>query len=229
MNAGSDVTGESSETSGHRAGSPASEASTAGTPPARARLSMSPVPTGATSAITGTRAATSANSRNGSDSPRRPATAHRWMIAFVDPPTAASTVIARSNPEGVSNDEGRTSSDTRSTIRRPASSASTSCRGEPDARTAEPGSVMPSVSAMIAIVDAVPIVLHAPSPRPRQVSGHPGHSRLAGEQGRAVTAAGQPAPDPVQLRRDLSPAGSAGQTSRGHRTGKPSPAAPGLD
>ncbi|HEV2257136.1 MAG TPA: hypothetical protein VGS06_28720, partial [Streptosporangiaceae bacterium] len=128
------------------------------------------MPTGATSSITGVRAATAANDNNGSDSPRRPATAHRWMIAFVDPPTAASTVIARSNAEGVSNDDGRASSETRPTIRRPASSASDDCKAEPDASTAEPGSVMPSVSAMIAIVDAVPIVLHAPSPRPRQVS-----------------------------------------------------------
>ena len=56
------------------------------------------------------------------------------------------------------------------TIRRPAASASSDCRGSPEASTAEPGSASPSVSAMIAMVEAVPIVLHAPSPWPRQLS-----------------------------------------------------------
>ena len=92
------------------------------------------------------------------------------MIAFVDPPTAASTVVAFANPAGVNTSEGRTPPKTRPTIRRPASSASDNCTGSPAARTAEPGSARPSVSAMIAIVEAVPIVLHAPTPWPRQVS-----------------------------------------------------------
>jgi len=52
-----------------------------------------------------------------------------------------------------------------------------------------------------------------------QPAGPPGHAGLRGEQGRAVAAAGQPAPDPVQLDRHLGR----------HRTGRPSPAAPGLD
>ena len=52
----------------------------------------------------------------------------------------------------------------------PAASASSDCRGSPEASTAEPGSASPSVSAMIAMVEAVPIVLHAPSPWPRQLS-----------------------------------------------------------
>ena len=92
------------------------------------------------------------------------------MIAFVDPPTAASTAIAFPNPAGVRNDEGRTAERAIDTIRCPAASPAASCRGSPEASTAVPGSVKPSVSAMIAIVEAVPIVLHAPSPRPRQVS-----------------------------------------------------------
>ena len=190
MNAGSDVTGSPT---GHRAGpvpqttsdSPSEPpaavgtersssepraASTVGTPPAAARSGISPVPIGATSTITGTRAETEPKSRSGRMRPRRPATAHRWMIAFVEPPTAASTVIALAKPAGAIKTEGRTDERTMDTIRCPAASASSDCRGSPEASTADPGSASPSVSAMIAIVDAVPIVLHAPRPWPRQFS-----------------------------------------------------------
>src|ERR1700730_12593079 len=92
------------------------------------------------------------------------------MIAFVDPPTAASTVTAFRKPAELRNKEGLTDERTIDTIRSPAASANSDCRGSPAASTAKPGSVSPRVSAMIAILEAVPIVLHAPSPRPRQVS-----------------------------------------------------------
>ena len=54
---------------------------------------------------------------------RRPASASRWMTAFVEPPIAASARIPFSNASRVRIFEGRRSCSTISTIRRPASSA----------------------------------------------------------------------------------------------------------
>ena len=122
------------------------------------------------SAITGTAALASANRCSGSRIARRPATAHRWMIAFVDPPMAARAAIALLKPAPVSTAEGRCPAAAMATIRRPAASALAVSRGSPVAATAVPGSIMPSVSAMIAMVDAVPIVLQGPRPCPRHVS-----------------------------------------------------------
>ena len=158
--------------------------------------------------MTGTRAAISPNRSSGSVIPRRPATAHRWMIALVDPPTAASTVIARSNPAGVSSEDGRVPAATIETIRRPADSARSSAAASPDSNTAAPGSVIPSASAMIAMVEAVPIVLHAPSrakarlePRPVGVRHPPGPPLVVHPpQGRAAAE-----PDAVEAAGRLNP------------------------
>jgi hypothetical protein len=70
------------------------------------------------SAITGTAALASANRCSGSRIARRPATAHRWMIAFVDPPMAARAAIALPKPVSVSTAEGRFPAPAMATIRR---------------------------------------------------------------------------------------------------------------
>ena len=88
--------------------------------------------------------------------------ASRCTTAFVEPPTAASATIAlRKDPAEMTELMVRPSC-TISTARRPvwceASSSRLSAAGVP----ARPGIVMPSASAMTAIVDAVPIVLQCP-------------------------------------------------------------------
>ena len=97
--------------------------------------------------------------------PARPAIAMRWMIALVEPPSAMVAVTAFSKASVVRMSRGFRSSQTISTMRRPAAEAmrewSESAAGIDDA----PGSVMPSASAAAAIVDAVPMVMQVPNER----------------------------------------------------------------
>ena len=96
-------------------------------------------------------------------------------MAFVDPPSDMVTVIALSNDAAVSRSRGFTSSQTRSTTRRPAAAAMRPCAESGAGIDDAPGSVRPSASAAAAIVDAVPIVMQVPNERampsstPRQV------------------------------------------------------------
>ena len=57
---------------------------------------------------------------------------------------------------------------TAATARRPASAAAAGARGSPAGIVLDPGIISPSASDMIAIVEAVPIVLQAPVPQSRQ-------------------------------------------------------------
>ena len=94
----------------------------------------------------------------------------RWITALVEPPMAALTRIAFSNASRVMIDDGRTSSRTMSTMRRPARWAVSYRRESTAGQVAEYGSCMPSASAMDAIVDAVPIVMQCPLERAMQPS-----------------------------------------------------------
>src|SRR6478735_10040526 len=90
------------------------------------------------------------------------AIAARWIGALVEPPIAELTRIALWNASLVSTSEGLRSSCTISTMRLPVR-YDTSCRSRYGAGiAAEPGSDMPSASARLFIVEAVPIVLQYP-------------------------------------------------------------------
>ena len=91
--------------------------------------------------------------------PRRPAIASKCTTAFVEPPIAARARIAFSNDALVITSLGLRSLITISTIRRPVLWAACSNLLSAAGIPATPGSVIPSASAKIPIVDAVPIVL----------------------------------------------------------------------
>ena len=97
--------------------------------------------------------------------PTRPAMARIWITALVDPPIAALVRIAFSNASRVRMSDGFRSSFTICTIRRPDICAITRRRESTAGIAALPDSAMPSASAMLAMVDAVPIVLHDPALR----------------------------------------------------------------
>ncbi len=75
---------------------------------------------------------------------------------------AMVTVTALSNASAVMIVFGVTSSQTSSTIRRPAAAAMRGCAESAAGIDEAPGSVIPSASAAAAIVEAVPIVMHVP-------------------------------------------------------------------
>ena len=97
--------------------------------------------------------------------PRRPAMAIRWMTALVDPPMAMSTVMAFSSAARVMMRDGRRSSRTISTMRRPLISAMARRRESGAGTLAQPGRVMPSASAWLVMVEAVPITVQWPALR----------------------------------------------------------------
>ena len=81
---------------------------------------------------------------------------------MVDPPIAASATIALRNDPADSTVDGRRPAATISTASRPAACALSSSRLSGAGIPATPGIVIPSASAMQAMVDAVPIVLQWP-------------------------------------------------------------------
>ena len=89
----------------------------------------------------------------------RPATASRCTTALVEPPMAPLVRTAFSNASRVRIFDMVRSSSTISTIRRPAMCASTLRRESAAGMAALVGNAMPSDSDMLAIVDAVPIVM----------------------------------------------------------------------
>ena len=89
----------------------------------------------------------------------------RCTIALVEPPSASTVVTALRKAVRVSSVESRTSSHTMSTIRRPVRVAITACRESAAGIDAAPGSVTPSASAALVMVDAVPIVMQCPGER----------------------------------------------------------------
>ena len=97
--------------------------------------------------------------------PTRPAMARRCNTALVEPPIAPLVRIAFSKARLVITSEGFRSSFTISTIRRPESWAITRRRESTAGIAALPESAMPRASAMLAMVEAVPIVLQVPDER----------------------------------------------------------------
>ena len=95
--------------------------------------------------------------------PSRPAIAVRWMIALVEPPIASSTRSAFSTDFAVMIRLGRRSVPISSTARRPLASAARRRSACTAGIAAVPGSVMPSASAIEAMVLAVPITAQVPA------------------------------------------------------------------
>ena len=91
--------------------------------------------------------------------------ARRWITALVEPPIAPLTRIAFSKAAFVMMSDGFRSSFTICTIRRPVSCEITRRRESTAGIAAFPESAMPSASAMLAMVEAVPMVLQEPGER----------------------------------------------------------------
>ena len=91
--------------------------------------------------------------------------ASRCTTELVEPPTAATAMIALRNESRVMMSLGLRSAATISTIRRPVSCESESRRASGAGVPAKPGMVIPSASATTAMVEAVPMVLQCPLER----------------------------------------------------------------
>ncbi len=96
--------------------------------------------------------------------------ASRCRTTFVEPPIACRPRTAFANAASVSSCDGRTSSRTIATMRSPVATAAAARAGSEAGIAAVPGSISPSSSVTIAMLEAVPIVLHAPRPHARQAS-----------------------------------------------------------
>ena len=140
----------------------ASSPITAGTPPARKKLSPRYSPAGCMFTSSGASKPTVSQSFTSSATPACRAMAARCGGALVDPPIAVLTTMAFSKASRVRMSDGFRSSSTICTIRLPVSYAmfirSRNGAGIAD----EPVSVIPSASAIAFMVLAVPIVLQWP-------------------------------------------------------------------
>jgi hypothetical protein len=149
--------------------------------------------------------------------PARRAIAMRWMMAFVDPPIASTVVIALRNAASVRISESFRSSQTIWTIRLPVCAAMTAWRESAAGIDAAPGSVSPSASAALVIVDAVPIVMQCPGERAMHCSiSIQSCSVILPARNSAQyfqTSEPEPSGAPSQLARSIGPAGmkSAGR------------------
>ena len=124
-------------------------------------------PTGRMLASTGVCARELVEARRGrASTPARRAIAIRCTIALVEPPSASTAVIALSNARCVE-DVARLAGPPTPSRRCACRSASPSARGANRAPgiDAAPGSVRPSASAALVIVEAVPIVMQWPGER----------------------------------------------------------------
>ena len=86
-------------------------------------------------------------------------------MALVEPPIAMSARIALSKAWAVRIFEGLSPSRAMSMMRRPLISASAMRRESEAGMAALPGSVMPSASAIEAMVEAVPMTMQCPAER----------------------------------------------------------------
>ena len=121
-------------------------------------------PAGRISAICGVRREILSISVSPNSMPASPASAGTCRHAFVEPPSAAATVIAFSNDAFVRIMDGRRSFSSASTRVAAARRTIASRAGSAAAGDAIPGTVSPSASEMLAIVFAVYMLAHEPLP-----------------------------------------------------------------
>jgi hypothetical protein len=125
------------------------------------------------------------------------------MTALVEPPIAALTRTAFSNAARVMITDGVNAEPASSTARAPVASASTVRRASTAGRPEPPGSIMPSVSARQAIVEAVPMVMQCPDERFRQDSNSSNSSRDTRPARRSSVIRQMSVPDPTSRPRNL--------------------------
>ena len=145
-------------------------------------------PTGGCCASSGVRRPSASKSSSPRSTPARRAIAIRWMIAFVEPPIASTVVIALRNAARVQ-DVGRLEVLPHHVDDAPAGRAAIAAWRESAAGIeAAPGSVTPSASTALVIVDAVPIVMQCPGERaiPCSISCQSCSVMFAGAQFRPV-------------------------------------------
>ena len=95
--------------------------------------------------------------------PARPATAVRWITALVEPPSASSTRSAFSTDFLLTMRSGVSAEPMSFTAAAPVASAARSRSACTAGMAAVPGRIMPSASAMQAMVEAVPITAQVPA------------------------------------------------------------------
>jgi hypothetical protein len=148
----------------------------------------------------------------------RRAIAIRWMMAFVEPPRASTVVTALRKAARVRMSESFTSSQTISTIRRPVCAPMTAWRESAAGIDAAPGSVTPSASAALVMVDAVPMVMQCPGDRamPFSISCQSSCVMFPARRSAQYFQVSEPEPNvvPPQCPRSIGPAGmnSAGRS-----------------
>ena len=113
-------------------------------------------------AITGTLRLAASKSSSPMAWPARRAMAMMWITAFVEHPMAMATLMALRNAPSVWILSGVSSSQTISTIRRPAAAHMRMWLASAAGMEEAPGSVMPITSASAVMVAAVPMVMHTP-------------------------------------------------------------------
>ena len=133
----------------------------------------------------------------------RPAMASRWITALVEPPIAALVRIAFSNASRVRMRDMRRSCSTISTMRRPVSCASRLRRVSAAGMAAFSGSAMPSASTMLAIVEAVPMVMQWPFERCMQLSAEVNSSIVISPARTISDIFHTPVPEPMSWPRNL--------------------------
>ena len=121
------------------------------------------MPTGFTAASTGVVSDSSFSRFRSSFSPSRPAIAARWITPLVEPPSASSTRTALSTAPCVMILSGVRSERASATARTPVASAARSRSACTAGIAAVPGRIMPSASAIAAMVEAVPITAQVPA------------------------------------------------------------------
>src|SRR5258706_12644855 len=125
------------------------------------------LPAGRRLAMSGVLRASSSKRARSSAHPARRAIATRCTSALVEPPIASTAVTALSNEASERIEDGRRSSHTISTIRLPVCVAICAWRESAAGMEAAPGSVRPSASAALVMVEAWPIVMQWPGERPQ--------------------------------------------------------------
>ena len=135
-------------------------------------------PAGRISAICGVRREILSISARPNSMPASPASAGTCRHAFVEPPSAAATVIAFSNDAFVRIMDGRRSFSSASTRVAAARRTIASRAGSAAAAMPCPGTVSPSASEMLAIVFAVYMLAHEPLPGSATHSSSVRSSRL---------------------------------------------------
>ena len=138
-----------------------------------------------------------------SSTPRRPAMAKRWITALVEPPIAALVRMAFSKALRVTICDILMSCLTISTMRRPVSWARRLRRVSAAGMAAFSGNAMPKASTMLAMVEAVPMVMQVPVERCISLSQDENSCMVISPARTISDICHTPVPEPTSLPRNL--------------------------